>query len=165
MLKQSNKYLNSEYNSIIKNNQAKKIITVNKINHGTYNSPKLNTIDRRLSSENYINTFSTFSIFNDRKRKSFVKTKSVHQSKDNKKIDINKMMTLENNSINDSISLYFASPQRNLETINNTSSFNYTNSKKRLKVRRKCEPICQIYYKHNNDDISVFDKAPLNEIS
>ena len=169
MLKQSNKYLNYKYNSIIKNNQAKKIITVNRINHGTYNSPKLNTIDRRLSSENYINTFSTF---NDRKRKSFVykksyieKPKSVQQSKDNKKIDINKMMTLENNSINDSISLYFASPQRNLETINNTSSFNYTNSKKRLKVRRKCEPICQIYYKHNNDDISVFDKTPRNEIS
>ena len=89
MLKQSNKYLNSEYNSIIKNNQAKKIITVNRINHGTNNSPLLNIIDRRLSSENYINTFSTF---NERERKSFVykksyieKPKSVHQSKDKKK--------------------------------------------------------------------------------
>lgn len=169
MLKQSNKYLNSEYNSIIKNNQAKKIITVNRINHGTNNSPMLNIIDRRLSSENYINTFSTF---NERERKSFVykksyieKPKSVHQSKDKKKIDINKMITLDNNSINDSISLFFVSPHRNLETINNTSSFNYTNNKKRLKVRRKCEPICQIYYKHNNDDISVFDKTPRDEIS
>ena len=168
-------------NNIIKRNQDNKIITVNRIFPNVCNTPRLNIINNRISSENNINTINTtkeITSFVYRKScienpKSYIeKPKSLYHQNNNNSIDTNKMTTLDNNSINDSI--FYISSRRNIETINNSITTNFTNGKKRLKVRRKYDPVCQLHYKHNSvnnnhinkiNDINLFNKTPRDEIS
>jgi hypothetical protein len=173
MLKKDSLSNNGNNSGILQRNQDNKMITVNRIFPNEYNTPRLNNINNRIA-DNIINTINTSKDYKSFVyRKSYIeKPKSVYiYNNNNNGIKSNKMITLENNSINDSS--FFISPKGILDNINNTISFNYSNGKKKLKVRRKFDPVCQLHYKHNSvrnnhnkiEEINIVNKTPREEIS
>ena len=136
----NNKYLKSEHNSISKDTKDINMIKVNRADLITYNSPKSNIRKKRLLSENNVNTCR------NAESKPFIFKKTTIEKLNSLYKDKN-LMTIRNNHKN--ISLFFVSPKRNLETINNNKS-NFSTYRKKIKIKKKYEPMCQLYYTSTN---------------
>lgn len=152
MKKFSNKYLHSENKNIIK---------VNKININLYDSPVINSIKNSLLSKktNNIKSFKNNEPNIFIYKKPFIENQnSIYQIYNNK--NANKIYTLGNNENKNSIPLFFISPRNNLNTMNNRT-INYSSYRKKFKTHKKINnPICQLYYKKNNNKIynkTVYD--------
>ena len=135
-----NNYAKSENNNITKDSKDMNMIKVNRADIIIYNSPKIITRKKRLLSENNINTCKNAEL------KSFIFKKSNIEKASSSYIN-NSLKTIKNQHKN--ISLFFVSPKRNIETTNN-NQYNFTTYRKKINVKKKSNPVCQLYYTSNN---------------
>ena len=148
MRKCSNKHFESNNNNLIK---------VNKINLNIYNSPILKKRTKSLLSKSNDNN-------NNNEQKAFIYKKSNIESQksiyQNYNKNTAKIMTLGNSENKYSFPLFYNSPQKNLETINNKS---YSSYRKNLRIKKKNHnnPVCQLYYKYdtNKNKKRVYNKT------
>ena len=151
MRKCSNKHFESDNNNII---------IVNKMN--IYHSPIVKKRTKSLLSQ--INNND-----NNNEQKAFIYKKSNNENQKSiyqkYKKNINKIMTLGNSENKYSFPIFYNSPQRNLETINNQSLI-YSSYRKNIRIKKKNHnnPVCQLYY--NYDSIKnkkrVYNKTVYN---